>query len=134
MSSGILRDYSSRRQVFRFWVLRWYRSQEELGQFLRRYIDDESVGKDTGGGSEGGGARPDAPAAGSDGNNSDSDDEEINGIPVASSGRATPALGYETPCGSTVTNLPPSIALQIPAGKDGSSIRRSVRSCAARLI
>ena len=37
---------------------------------------DESVGNDTGGGAEG--ARPDAPAAGSDGNDSDSDDEKMN--------------------------------------------------------
>ena len=39
---------------------------------------DMSVGDVGGGGGGGGGARPDAPAAGTDGNDSDLDDEEMN--------------------------------------------------------
>ena len=122
---------------------------------------DESVGNDTSGRAEGGGARPDAPAAGSDGNDSDSDDEEMNArvlrelelvrqareqqqqqeqapqndppldngtSPMASSGAPPPPPAANLRAVPLELTLPPSIALQMPAGTGGLSIRRLLRS------
>ena len=122
---------------------------------------DESVGNDTGGGAKGGGARPDAPATGTDGNDSDSDDEEMNArvlrelelvrqareqqqqqeqapqndppldngtSPMASSGAPPPPPAANLRAVPLELTLPPSIALQMPAGTGGLNIRRLVRS------